>query len=144
MRLAILLVCIGFLLTVTGCGSSTTNTSSKSPSSSSSSSVSSSSKVSSSSNSSYSVSEKKNQYIQMVKSSFGSMATKAYFNSEGTLVVEVNNEWNYMTDGEKKDIIYVLKKQLSSLKKDMGEKNVDGYGMIVSTSGRTLETFYTN
>jgi hypothetical protein len=67
------------------------------------------------------------------------ICSDVYFNHKGELIIVVNSEWYYLSEGEKKDMIYAIEK---SLKNKKGKLGVEGFGQFFSTAGRPLESFY--
>lgn len=67
------------------------------------------------------------------------ICSDVYFNHKGELIIIVNSEWHYLSEGEKKDMIYAIEK---SLKNKKGKLDVEGFGQFFSTAGRPLESFY--
>ena len=88
--------------------------------------------------------DKRDEFASIIKSALNApglpiMCEDAYFNYKGELIIVVNSEWYSISEGDKKDMIYVLEK---SLKDKKGKLGVEGFGQFFSTAGRPLESFY--
>ena len=83
--------------------------------------------------------KKRQGFAAKIRGALGPVCDRAYFNSKGELILEVNSEWYTVKEGTKKDIIYSIEKQLKNVKKDL---KVEGYGQFFSSTGRPLESFY--
>lgn len=87
------------------------------------------------------LSKKRQEFADKISRALGPVCYRAYFNSRGEFIIEVNSEWNTIDKESKKDLIYSIKNQLRKVKKEL---DVEGYGQFFSRTGRPLESFYAN
>jgi len=85
------------------------------------------------------LSKKMQEFADKIRGALNPVCNKAYFNSKGEFIIEVNSEWNTINKESKKDLIYSIENQLRKVKKEL---NVEGYGQFFSPTGRPLESFY--
>lgn len=85
------------------------------------------------------LSKKRQEFADKISGALDPVCYRAYFNSRGEFIIEVNSEWNTISEESKKDLIYSIKNQLRKVKKEL---DVEGYGQFFSQTGRPLESFY--
>lgn len=83
--------------------------------------------------------KERQEFADKIRGALSPVCDRAYFNSKGEFILEVNSEWYTVKEETKKDIIYSIEKQLKDAKKNL---EVEGYGQFFSDSGRPLESFY--